>query len=215
MQSYQLKPHVRACRDGATIVFLDLRRDRYSSVSAHSAPCIDGLTDNAVPAEDKAARLVSLGLIEPSTDRAAVLAPRNRAPDQKLVYDNDVVPTFLDAISFASACQGAAHSLSKRRLDLTLDGIARRKARVRGARDDKRAVLGCFEVLRPWYPRTRVCLFDSLALMCFMLSRNLKPDLVLGVRTSPFAAHCWLELDGELAGDTSDHCASFTPIAWV
>lgn len=218
MHHYRLKPHVRACRDGATIVFLDLREDRYRSVSANSSPLIAGLTEDLGDREVQAERLCALGLIEPCVSRDVVSTPRARAPERQLAPTERVEPTVLDVIQFGSACLGAAHAVASRRLDRTLSKLQKQKSRVEPVEPvtaDQKLVVGCFEALRPWYPRPRVCLFDSLALMRFMLAHGLAPDLVLGVRTAPFAAHCWLELDGQLVGDRSDHCASFTPIAWV
>jgi hypothetical protein len=206
---------VRACIDGANLVFLDLRRDRYWSVPARTAPSIAGVTDAEARQGLSVPRLLDLELIEYADGDVASSPRRARAPERKLEYPGDVDPSLRDGIAFLAACIGASRTLSLRRLDLALDFLARRKAGLRNAATDAERAVGVFEHLRHWYPRKRVCLFDSVALMHFMLAKGLAPNIVLGVRTMPFAAHCWLELDGVLVGDTSDHCASFTPIAWV
>jgi len=215
VQNYQLKPHVRACVDGANLVFLDLRRDRYRAVPVRGAPPIAGLTDGVAANNAIEQGLVALDLIETAAVQSGPGLQRSRAPERKLVPGQDGAPTLSDVASFTRSCVGASHALRARRLDLTLARLAKRKAKLRGGSPPAERVAAMFETLRPWYPRERVCLFDSLALMGFMLARGLRPTLVLGVRTTPFAAHCWIEFDDMLVSDTSDHCASFTPIAWV
>lgn len=215
MQLFALRPHVRACIDGANLVFLDLRNDRYRAVPIRSAPAIVGFTEEGTRRDAAAASLVALDLIESVEGAVEGVPERARAPEAKLVIGRGAKPTLSDAARFVVGCNRAALALKRRRLDLTLASIVRRKAKVReGAEPVERAV-AIFETLRPWYPRARVCLFDSLALMSFMLDCGIAPTLVLGVRTTPFAAHCWLELGDRLVSDMSDYCPSFTPVAWV
>jgi hypothetical protein len=49
--------------------------------------------------------------------------------------------------------------------------------------------------LRP-LPTDVRCLFRSLTLLRVMERRDLRPKLIIGVRTDPFAAHAWIELHG-------------------
>ncbi len=214
MTLYQLSPHVRACRDGGYIVFLDLRRNRYWSVPARTAPSISGLVETE-RAHGSGARLIEMGLIEPASSDWATHKPRGAAPEGKLLPADDLTPSLSDTSLCATACWLTARTLARRRLDLTLARLAELKARALKPKADARRLIGVFEEFRPWFPRRRVCLFDALALFRFMVMRGLRPDVVFGVRTAPFAAHCWVEWQGRLAGDSSDHCASFTPIAWV
>lgn len=212
---YQLTPHVRACIDGDNVVFLDLRADRYRSVALDAAPWVYGLTHEAGGARPKIARLIELNLVEPNEGRAAMVVPRARAPEGKISFTRNVRASLSQQTWFWIACVRASHALYTRRLDRTLAALAARKRGLRPAQANAAQTVGAFEALRPWYPKKRVCLFDALALAHFLISQGLSPELVFGVRTSPFAAHCWLEIGGRLAGDASDHCASFTPIAWV
>jgi hypothetical protein len=213
MQMYQLKPHVGACVESDTVVFLNLRADRYYSVPLDKTPYLSDLHCGNQQAD--AAKLIVLDLIESVHGEAPPALPlRARAPSQRLSVEA-VAPGFWESAGVLAACAATASVMARRRLDLAFAGLARRKAcaRAQGARPEHLA--GAFEVVRPWYPKARVCLFDGLALMRFMLEVGLKPTLVVGVRARPFAAHCWLEIGGKLASDASDYCASFQPIAWV
>lgn len=214
MTTYQLSPHVRACTDGGYIVFLDLRLDRYWSVPLRTAPAIAGLAETEC-AQGSGARLIDLGLIEQAQACPAPHESRTAAPEQKLLPTDHSRASLFEYGLCASACWWTAGTLARRRLDLTLARLAELKSRAVMPEADAQHLIGVFEAFRPWFPRRRVCLFDALALFRFMVMRGLGPDLVFGVRTAPFAAHCWVEWEGRLAGDSSDHCASFKPIAWV
>jgi Transglutaminase-like superfamily len=214
MRLYMLRPHVRACVDGDHVVFLDLRGDRYSSVPMQLAPAIVelGLTQGGA---NSAARLEELKLIAPAELTVRSIAPRSRSPTRILEPLASANVSAAVGASILAACAWAGWMLARRRLDRALNclGAMKRTRRVEvGAATD---ALAQFEAIRPWFPRERVCLFDSLALARFLISQGFRPEIVLGVRTQPFAAHCWIELDGALVGDRSDHCTSFTPIAWA
>jgi hypothetical protein len=56
------------------------------------------------------------------------------------------------------------------------------------------------------------CLYDSLALIEFLALHGLYPDWVFGVRTRPFAAHCWVQQHDVVFNDTVDHATGFSPI---
>lgn len=214
MTNYRLKPCVRACIDGANLVFLDLRRDRYWNVPVRTAPRICGVTHATAGGDKSAARLAALGLIEETDVAALPMTVRPRAPDQRFAAAPVAKATAQEAARFAIACLAASHTMQSRRLDRAFGALARRKVQIGSQSPYTARAVGAFETLRPWYPRARVCLFDALALMRFLLGVGVSPTLVMGVRTTPFAAHCWLELDGAIVGDRSDGCASFTPIAW-
>lgn len=213
MQSYKLKGHVRACVEGETLVFLDLRADRYCSVPLARAPKIIGI--DADGCGGALAKLIERDLVEPAPEDEGPSIERARAPTVALLADEGVNVGFADGARVLAACAATSRVLATRRLDLALSRLAteKTKAPARSVRPERLAAV--FEAVRPWYPRARVCLFDALALMRFMVWAGAKPGLVIGVRTRPFAAHCWLEIDGKLACDASDHCPSFQPIAWI
>jgi Transglutaminase-like superfamily len=45
-------------------------------------------------------------------------------------------------------------------------------------------------------PSDSRCLFRSLTLICLLERRRISQTLVIAVRSQPFAAHAWVELDG-------------------
>jgi hypothetical protein len=46
-------------------------------------------------------------------------------------------------------------------------------------------------------PTDSRCLFRSLTVMCLLERRGIPQKLVLAVRAQPFAAHAWVEVEGQ------------------
>ncbi len=65
---------------------------------------------------------------------------------------------------------------------------------------------------RPWTPFEGECLQRSFQLGCYLASHGVAVDWVFGVRTWPFSAHCWLQIDDIVVGDRLDRVARYTPI---
>lgn len=210
---YALKTNVRACVDQGVVVFLDLRNDRYLSMEARRAPKISGVCEGT--SQNAAGSLVACGLIEapgvpPRGERAG--SPAGSADPG--CFRKCRVSLF-DAVKMLQSCVRASFTVRGRRLDLAFLNFARRKRAGKPTNTDVAEVVGRFERMRPWYPRARVCLFDSLALMDFLLAFGHKPAFVMGVRATPFAAHCWVELEDTCLNDAAENCQSYTPIAWT
>jgi len=73
-----------------------------------------------------------------------------------------------------------------------------------------------FYQLRPFlFSARNACLFDSLTLLLFLRRLRLFPQWIFGVRTGPFAAHCWLQHEHTVLNDTVDNVRSYTPIMLV
>ncbi len=62
-------------------------------------------------------------------------------------------------------------------------------------------------------PHPRRCLPSSMIAAKFLLGLGHVTDIVFGVRSHPFAAHCWIEIDGVVLDDDVDRVRAFTPIA--
>ncbi|MGR4892718.1 lasso peptide biosynthesis B2 protein [Sphingopyxis sp. LARHCG72] len=106
----------------------------------------------------------------------------------------------------------ARTAIRSARLATTIAELSRRKAE---AGCDPESITGAalrFEANRSSVPIARRCLIDSVALMCMLLARGVAADLIFGVRTGPFAAHCWLQAGGHVLTCAQDEARNFTPI---
>ena len=73
-----------------------------------------------------------------------------------------------------------------------------------------------FYQLRPLlFSAHNACLFDSLVLTLFLRRLGVFPQWVFGIRTGPFAAHCWVQHGHIVLNDSVDNVRSYTPIMLV
>lgn len=212
---HKLTPSVRACIDQDMLVFLDLKRDQYLTVDLAAAPEIDGIFQGGQGTA--ASSLVARGIIEETevfdAPRGGSAPPIDGEMAPQAFRDSKARPA--DALIAFYACARASLTVRSRRLDLAFRDFGLRKRVRRTPELTPARAAACFELLRPWYPRARVCLFDLLALMNFLLARGHAPTLVVGIRAKPFVAHCWVEESGVCLTDAMEVCRSYTPIAWA
>lgn len=188
------RPHIRSAEIGAHTILLDLTRNKYFAATTQNLK--QALQDRSAT-NSTWVRLSSAGLV----DAEPLEAERLARPHLRLW----------------SAFLWSARQVRRGRLDLTFNELARRKVASGGAGALIPAGLCFYRAWRPWYPAPIVCLFDSLALMKFMLAIGAPGtmELVLGVRGMPFEAHCWLECAGNVLNDDAMYCAAFKEIARV
>lgn len=77
------------------------------------------------------------------------------------------------------------------------------------------AVVRAFQRLSPWLPRQGACLFRSAVLLRALRFAGENATWVFGVRTWPFSAHCWLQIDDAVLDDDPERVALYTPIMAV
>lgn len=187
--------HVRHVKIGAETVLLDLRGDRYLSVPTDAF--------EALMAGETVSSAVREHMIGKGLFTVAQAAEEEARPEGL---------TWARAWQFAASCLWARARTKSRRLDLAIADLASMRVAMCDDADKRAQRLAHFMVLRPWYPRRPVCLFDSLALAHFMLSAGHHVQIVFGVRTQPFAAHAWVEASQTILNDGALYCASFTEV---
>jgi len=77
------------------------------------------------------------------------------------------------------------------------------------------ATVGAFTTVLPWLPFEGVCLHRAFLLARYLARKNIRADWVFGVRTWPFAAHCWVQIGDTIVADRLSRVCGFTPILVV
>jgi hypothetical protein len=78
------------------------------------------------------------------------------------------------------------------------------------------ALVGTFLSLRPlYYSAQNHCLFDSMVLINFLNRCGIFPLLVIGVKTNPFGAHCWVQIDDCALNETETRARQYQSILAV
>lgn len=75
--------------------------------------------------------------------------------------------------------------------------------------------VAAFRKLLPWAPFPGVCLYRSFMLLVFLRRAGFDATWMFGVRTWPFEAHCWLQVEDTVLDDLAERVGSYTPILAV
>lgn len=232
---YRLAPSVHWCRVHGFSIILDAKNDKYMSVPARQfdalLPYFEEISTASVPARDicdMPADIASLIdelfakgiLVSTATDSTRRVPQRVPCPQQLVSTASGMTP-FRRALRYApiflQACITADRYLRLNPFPQTVSRVAARKHINDAAPRHKLVHLThAFHALRPLYPRSYLCLFDSLALLEFLAYWHLAPSWVFGVTVDPFEAHCWVQEDTLVLCDTrSFQCRWFTQIMVV
>jgi len=199
-----------ATLDGDLIV-LDVGNDRYdclTDVGTLVSPDLNGevaLEDGAIA---DALRQAGVGLdAQPRPLRPTSTPPRREATPSRATT-SDILGALLSLAAATAAYRG--RSLSElvrfrfpkglKRPFLSLD------------EDALNTLLAAERKARPWVPFEGECLQRAFQLRYYLAGRGVATDWVFGVRTWPFAAHCWLQIDDLVVGDRLERVLRFTPI---
>jgi hypothetical protein len=74
------------------------------------------------------------------------------------------------------------------------------------------ADLAAFRRMAPWLPFDGACLYRSGLLRRYLAILGHRVDWVFGVRTWPFAAHCWLQAGDMALDDEAERLVAYHPI---
>jgi hypothetical protein len=238
-----LQSHVYICRGKRHWVILDVNRDKYLCVdrgqfealgpslkgweaSTSQSPSLGAPGAAPVPEEALAlaSGLLDLGILSDRATHAKDARPTAYPlPTEAIDPDSPVHSrrsSGAHAASFFASSGRASRELRRQRFQLTIEAVRARKSRNAsrtGLADIERArsLMLVFERLRLFYPRSYLCLFDSLALIHFLARFDVYPDWVFGVNADPFEAHCWVQAGNVVLNDTVARVSGFTPIMVV
>ncbi|WP_164857347.1 lasso peptide biosynthesis B2 protein [Sphingomonas crocodyli] len=195
-------------------IVLDIQRDRYCLLTGKTAVALAALDPDAA-APDKRAVLEQLAMLNIVAAQTSEISP----PCSHRIAEREIQhlppPSWLDLTEVMIAL---FRSFSQRRWALAkrVDEFRRRKARTPSAPDlplaPAEAVASAFDRSRRLTLGFDQCLVRAFALATTLLTRGYHPAIIFGVQLRPFAAHCWVELDGRLMDDRIAHVSLFTPI---
>jgi hypothetical protein len=232
MASYYLARHVFFCRASRNWIFLDLKNDKYLSASREEADALGqnlyGWQDDAsattlqhsisLPTANLASELLARGMLRKDANNSKAAIATTLSPANTTIQDSTYRPiTLSEAIWFFGHAVRASLTLRVKRLERTVETLVARKRRngnsiVPFDLDRATEIVQIFNAIRPLYPRKYLCLYDSLALLNLMNSRDLYPLWVFGVCEDPFSAHCWLQHGQVVFNDNLERVNSYTPI---
>lgn len=203
-------PGVHLARVHEDIVILDLATDQYNCL-LDAAAVIEVGADGAlhVSGDGVSSDLMDAGVATAQPDprmRQAPLPARRDLPLDAEASTLEIVSAGLDLAVATMKFRGrslaelvaARPRVGASTSVLDPDGLSR--------------WVGAARKARPWIPFEGECLQRSFQLRHVLARRGIRADWVFGVRTWPFAAHCWLQIDDLVVGDRLERVSLYTPI---
>lgn len=194
---------------------LDLRRDRYFQLDAHTASALrrwQEAPDSHQTNEAVFLELVGRGLLVQAADAATLGRRVPPVRPKSLIGELPHVPPTVGSFrEVVSVLWQSRRRLKRRGLEAAVEEARRSQPRTQ-VESDPRLALARFRAARRLVPLAPNCLSDSLALSAFLTARGIRSDLVFGVKLDPFAAHCWIQNEHAILNDAADSVSDFTPI---
>ena len=236
MSQYRLAQHAFVCVTKDYPVILDLENDRYIAVAPQDSVDLQGFIEgwpaaggqSTAPAIGRTAteppviqHLLEQGLISPDPTGKPATPPQIEAPEAALIDGYEEVHARLRVRDIARVAAAAGQTIASLRalgLSKVIRGI--RKNRMSASHRykatlvaDDRALVAMYSQIRPFiFTSRKACMIDSIVMSQFLSGFGSLPHCVFGVRSSPFAAHCWVQRDGLVYNDTAENVRKFTPI---
>jgi hypothetical protein len=211
--SYTLSDHVYLAIADGDVVLLDATNDRYACIAACDAGSIRaGAANQRWEAGEMELELLSSGYFTRAT---AVSRPAPARPPMPVadLHSLGLGPSPISKADVTDALISGVVSAARLLTQRPSRWITSPPIPGKGS-DASIAETRRFVEARLFVPRLSRCLPNSLALLHFLRRRNCSGQLVFGVRTHPFEAHCWVQTGTTVLNDTLDHVLWYTPIAW-
>jgi hypothetical protein len=216
---YRLRPGLHLCLLDGRALFLDIESGRYFAAAGQSAATLARLAAAGGFDEDgllDVGALVAGALIVPAGEDGT-FAPAATVDPLQAAFS-----AAGDAVGWRGTVMSAARQIAARRMTarMTFAQILSQVSRCRHRDDRRRRRSGyALETLAAFHERAGLflghvdrCLPRSLALLLDAYANGHRPQFVIGVRSHPFAAHCWVQSAGTVLNDNIDHARLFTPI---
>ena len=198
---------------GTDLILLDVRADRYhaliGAIAAQGASTPEYVGE-PVYVPEAAAALVGAGLMFEGEGRGLSLM---REPEITFLDQGQPAggrPRLRECYDLMAAAATAWWRL-RRGMPCRTHHSARPRPPTAG-RDETLAAVEALERVRLFIPTPRRCLPASLIACLFLARRGVQAQIVFGVRSHPFEAHCWVEQDGMVLCDDIDRVSAYRPI---
>lgn len=208
---FQLRSGLSYCLCDGRPVFLDVAKDRYFMLPASLCQSFRSLvTQTETVPESDLESLLALRVLEPTSSGHPWPVPAVQTPTSEVMA--------------AKTCRGApmaflAQGVAKLRLRycsfqrvMSQEAARRPTIRVGNEERDMAGLRAAFDSIAIPLGDEDNCLARSLGFRMLAFRRGYRPNLVLGVKLDPFAAHCWVQTGSRVDNDSLERVRHFTPI---
>ena len=216
---YALSPTISFTILDWRAIFLDLARDRYFCLARDQQDALNTLLDGASPTtaeQETLAPLVTSGILRQVEGQDRLMACTTTTPPTESLIDRRLPKARPWQVAAASAhLLSARTALRSRPLCPLLEQLRRRKLSLTPAdflSERLLTVASAFEATSLLFAPLRQCLPRSLAMAHRLCSLGVSFDLVIGVATNPFSAHCWLQHGNLVINDRLEKVCGYAPV---
>ncbi|GAB2552042.1 lasso peptide biosynthesis B2 protein [Rhodanobacter koreensis] len=219
MPGYRLHDDLSFCRIDGRAIFLDTRNDRYFRLSGNLERTFIEHIEGAICTPDDIAPLVERNIITEAPLSSNIKNDSIKiASRSALELSPPSAPCGIGAaVEVLATVWWTQIQLKTRRLktilDDTIDFRCRATALERGSTEPR--LLNdalVFLKARKFVPIETCCLLDSLSIVAFLTRRRLHANIVFGVTSDPFSAHCWAQSGDIVLNDTIGNTQAYAVI---
>ena len=222
---FSIAPDVSFCKADGRIVFLDLNKERYFQLNELQTGWFDrliteGSRDASAPEWRLAKRLEDMGLLTEASEQTPPPGFRRHTVSTSLLdypHKQQVRSSLADLphIGWTAALTVAALRFSGLRAVLKHHSCKKSDPGGQGPVPDAigRSLAARFIAWSPaLFTSHDACLFRSLALARFLLANRFPTDIVIGVRSQPFRAHCWVQAGEMVFNEHLEIARDYCPV---
>lgn len=221
---YRLGKNWSFCVPEDQVILMDIASNTYVMLPPSLASSFDRLRKQE-PLDSRdmpgMAKLLQAGIIAQQEQQGAIL-PCSLPVEPTCGFDERDLPGWSarDLLQAILALGRAHYALRRHDLAGILAQIRDQKESFGGAARPStdrraRAIAAAFYRLNALVTRYDQCLLRSLAMMRCLLAHRVPANLVFGVATRPFRAHCWVQHGDLVLNDTLEGIGNYTPILVV
>ncbi len=210
------------CIAGDRIILLDVEELRYLGLPSVREQAFFRLLDEqgTCDKDDPGLRdLLADGIVEQSKIPCVIRAgPDIPSPTSDF---RNVASKYVSYRFFLRAVSWELRVAARLRLQPVSTMVSRLSSAQRSSATSCRRTQGTLLDVAAAFERTQLllgrkdrCLVRSIAMFSLYWSLGIATKLVIGVRSDPFTAHCWVQHEAQVLNDVAEHARSFTPI-WV
>jgi hypothetical protein len=214
LMAYKLRSGVSYVWVGPAPVFLDLYHNRYFKLSPSGAAALRRLERGQMAIPGDAEILLGSGLIS-ATEYPSIVAPTGNMPAITGSYFDQARRPSLGHVMVAVIDQLWALAIIRWvGLAAAVAKLERRIQRTHGheRHDDIGRLVGSYRLIDLLLSAENRCLVRSFALARSLTRYSVVFNLVIGVRTGPFGAHCWIQKGERSVSDHRDKAREYVPV---
>lgn len=225
--AYRTRADLSFCRIDDHLIFLDVEADRYFRLPDKLERAFVAFFAGGVCEEPDIQRLIAARVLTKDRGLANIASaePIEPACRSALELSAESSPRRLGILpEVAAIVLSARLQLATRPLKVILRRLATDRRRHTSRSSSSAALdsdhafvdaVALFRHARLYVPVPTRCLLDSISIVRFLARRGRAANIVFGVTSAPFSAHCWAQANDLVLNDSVGNVAAYTPIRVV